>query len=143
MSKIYISNLSPGRLILLLIGLFFEANIFAQENIDFDQLENSSFELSRRANLALNSNKYDSAIYFYKKLVDVYGESNDWKNIIRQNLNISDIFFTTGAYDSAHIYAMAAKVDVLDYGISDSTLVGSLYYTLGKILARSNEVDSA
>lgn len=143
MRKINLSNLSHILSILLLVGLSISGNIYSQENIESGQIEKQAIQFYRRANLALDSNKYDSAIYYYKKVANLSASSQGWTTTAKNTLNISDVFFTIGAYDSAYSYAMIAKAEVLNNEITDSTLVGSVYYTVGKILARFNEVDSA
>jgi CHAT domain-containing protein/tetratricopeptide (TPR) repeat protein len=130
-------------LYLLLLGILIAANINSQDHIDSDHKKITVDNFYKKAIHAFNTNNYDSAIYYYKNAIPLFADLNNRNSIIKCNLRVSDAYYSKGLYDSSYTYALIARSEVLRYKISDSTMIGSMYYTIGNLFTKFNEVDSA
>lgn len=127
----------------LLLVLLNTVYNYSQESANLDIEIAAADNFKRDALNALKSKHYDTAIYYYKKAIILYTDLGDLDNSTKCHLNISDVFYAMGIYDSAYFYALVAKSSVSKKTLTDSSLTASIYYTFGSLFIRLNEVDSA
>ncbi len=82
-------------------------------------------------------------LFLYREAINLFESLDDRNGCTKCNLGISDAFYTMGLYDSSFVYLNIAKSEVSNRNITDSSLIGSVYYTQGNLLTRMNEIDSA
>jgi len=136
-------KLSVKSIFLFFTGIFISGIVYSQDPTNLDQKRATADSLSDCALSFYNSTNYDSAIYYFNNAIKLYSDLNDWKIFTKYNLKVSEAFYAMGLYDSSYSYAAKARSIVLDGYISDSVLLGNIYYTIGNLFTRFNEVDSS
>ena len=123
--------------------MLLEFSVNSQEPINLQQKRATADRFAENVIKSLHSNNYDSSIYYHNKAIEFFSDLNDWERFTKYTLQLSDVFYSQGLYDSSFTYALIAKSAILNQNVTDSTLIGSLYYTMGNLHSRYNNRDSA
>jgi serine phosphatase RsbU (regulator of sigma subunit) len=89
------------------INEYDKAKLFNQMLKQFfgDKVERSPAYLLFKAILMMNDKMYDSAVYYYKRNIDIAIKKKDLKFVLESNLGIANAYNSLGATDSAIFYS--------------------------------------
>lgn len=102
---------------------------------------NSSYIFSNLATIYYETNRYDSAIFYNKKSINVKLSYDDVRGLANARNNLANCFFDLEQYDSAEYYysiSLNARKQ-----LNDKSGIGTSLMNLGRLYTKTNKITSA
>ena len=113
------------------------------QNFDTNKSNTEIKYLLTNADSLFQASNYKDAILQYKILLEYYGKSEKWEDLVKIDLKLAQSYQTSGLFDSSFYYLSVSDGLIRKYGIKDENLVGTYYYLKGITHNKTGELDSS